>query len=210
MNKLKRTIAVFAALTLLLAKSVMLFGCSDWTSDYEWGENSFSLTIEVCSTEVRLGDEITITATFKNLSGRNLNLYMYVPDRSDVITPFVGHRTTRCATQMRIFNTFNAFAPTTWGSTHYKDGIMYYSYRYKFERDAEVVLSGVIKFVYDYYFWYTGIDGLIPTEKQQIIIIPKTLIYCAFFISFYTSRNINLNTRVVLSNLLKFNILPRC
>ena len=42
--------------------------------DYEYKEGDFSLTVAVDKTEAAVGDTIEITATFKNLSGRDIRI----------------------------------------------------------------------------------------------------------------------------------------
>jgi len=56
--------------------AVSLFaGCgTEWASDYEWSEHSFFFEVVANKTEARMGDEVVITATFKNLSGYNLRI----------------------------------------------------------------------------------------------------------------------------------------
>jgi len=56
-------------LGVLFVMAFSLFAC---TKDYEYKEGDFSLTIEVDKTEVQVGDTVTVTATFKNLSGRDI------------------------------------------------------------------------------------------------------------------------------------------
>ena len=53
-------------------------GCS---SNYVYQEGDFSLEIEVDKTEAKIGDTITVTATFRNLTGKKLPVVFH--DRYD-------------------------------------------------------------------------------------------------------------------------------
>ena len=73
MIKLKKIGLVIVASIFMFAAFVV-GGCTRWETDYEWGENSFYFSAVANKTDVRVGDTVEITATFKNLSGRNLQV----------------------------------------------------------------------------------------------------------------------------------------
>lgn len=58
---------------LLFTLSFSLFSCTD---NYELNESDFDFTIIVSKTEAKVGDEINVTATFKNLSNRSIKILM--------------------------------------------------------------------------------------------------------------------------------------
>ena len=57
-------------------------GCTRGWKDYEYQEGDFSLEITVDKTEAAVGDVVEITATFKNLSGRDLPVSFMDPVNS--------------------------------------------------------------------------------------------------------------------------------
>jgi len=69
---------LFKKLTPILLVAVMLLavfvntGCTYWVSDYQWSEDSFYFSIAADRQYTRVGEEVEMTATFKNLSGHNL------------------------------------------------------------------------------------------------------------------------------------------
>ena len=69
---MKKIVAILLTGAMLTMAGFSLFSCDDSWKDYVYQEGDFELTIEVDKTEAKVGDEIEITATFKNLSGRDL------------------------------------------------------------------------------------------------------------------------------------------
>jgi len=80
--KTNKTIIKKAILLLccvgLLFTTFSLVSCTrtEWETDYEFSENSFSLEVVGNRTDVRVGDTVTVIATFRNLSGRNLRIWV--------------------------------------------------------------------------------------------------------------------------------------
>jgi len=78
MNKLKTTkrlIVVLSMAVIIFVTALNLIACREqinWVYYYIPTADSFSLELEVDKTDVRIGDTITATATFKNLSDKNL------------------------------------------------------------------------------------------------------------------------------------------
>ncbi|MCL2862255.1 MAG: hypothetical protein FWE22_07595 [Firmicutes bacterium] len=86
--KTKRKSILSAMIIIMLVLSValgMFVGCS---SNREFSEEDFRLTLEVSQTEARVGDTIVATATFENLSGRRLRL---VTSSSPILLVSVFH-----------------------------------------------------------------------------------------------------------------------
>ncbi|MCL2861937.1 MAG: hypothetical protein FWE22_05970 [Firmicutes bacterium] len=50
-----------------------MLGCQ-YETNYQHSEKSFSFILASSASEIRIGEEIEFTATFKNLSGRNLRI----------------------------------------------------------------------------------------------------------------------------------------
>jgi len=73
MTKLKKIGLVIVASIFVFA-AFAVGGCTRWETDYEWSENSFYFSAVANKTDVQVGDTVEITATFKNLSGRNLQV----------------------------------------------------------------------------------------------------------------------------------------
>jgi len=79
-NKKTNTLKHITWLATIAMAFVMLFavfigtGCTYWETDYEWSEDSFYFSVTADREYARLGDTVTITATFKNTSGRNLRI----------------------------------------------------------------------------------------------------------------------------------------
>ena len=71
---IKKIICVGVILVMCLG---LLVGCEN---DYVYKEGDFSLEITVDKTSVSVGDSVTVTAKFKNLSGRNIRVQMSHPD----------------------------------------------------------------------------------------------------------------------------------
>ena len=71
---MKKTITKILTLGVLIVMSIGLFaGCG---GNYKYQESDFNLTVMVNRTEARVGEEVEITATFKNLSGKNIRVRM--------------------------------------------------------------------------------------------------------------------------------------
>lgn len=71
---IKRIICLGVFLVVCLG---MFSGCAN---DYAYKEGDFSLIVKADKTEVSVGDTIKVTATLKNLSGRNICIQMSHPD----------------------------------------------------------------------------------------------------------------------------------
>ena len=71
---MKKIISIVIILIIFIG---LLVAC---TPSYEFNEDDFSLTITVSETEVRIGDTVEVTATFKNLSGRDIRIRMPARD----------------------------------------------------------------------------------------------------------------------------------
>lgn len=96
---IKRLGAIGVVLAMLFSMFIIGTGCTHWETDYEWGEDSFYFSVTANKEYARIDDEIEITATFKNLSGRNLLVS---------VSGFHGR-----PTQLSdIFRIGNAFTPT--------------------------------------------------------------------------------------------------
>jgi len=67
----KRLATVGMAVVMLFVVFISV-GCTYWETDYEWNDDSFSLELSIDRCYARIGDEVILTATFRNLSGRNL------------------------------------------------------------------------------------------------------------------------------------------
>jgi len=66
----KRFLSLGLAFIMLFALAG-LSGCR-WERNYRWSESSFLFETTASKTDVRVGDTIELTSTFRNLSGRNL------------------------------------------------------------------------------------------------------------------------------------------
>jgi len=72
MIKLKKIGLVIVASIFIFA-AFAVCGCR-YSRNYRWSEDSFSLEMSLSREYAREGDEITISTTFRNLSGRNLRV----------------------------------------------------------------------------------------------------------------------------------------
>ncbi|MCL2255350.1 MAG: hypothetical protein FWC11_00645 [Firmicutes bacterium] len=88
----KRILKLILVAILAMTFAVPMVGCDSYETGYAWSEDSFSLTVEASATEARIGDELEFTATFKNLSGRNLRVALRYPSflngRMSTVTVF--------------------------------------------------------------------------------------------------------------------------
>ena len=60
---------LLAIAMMIVTMLLVLTACRN---SYEYKEEDFRLTVTVDKTEARVGDTVTVTATFENLSGRNI------------------------------------------------------------------------------------------------------------------------------------------
>ena len=202
----KITICIMAAVMLLV--SVLFAGCTNWISSYEWSEDSFSLQIVADRADVKLGEEITITVTFRNLSGRNLHVYVKSPPPH----PWTHNR--RQGRQNGRNENFNSAALllshsdvastlfeipeySIWGNPNLNQQMEYYR-RYRLGKDLVIKKSLTFTFV-------ESCD--IVKNNDLKIAIPKEYIYGIAHVSFFTSHNMRPTTRVLINNCIQFNII---
>ncbi|MCL2555919.1 MAG: hypothetical protein FWE03_02715 [Firmicutes bacterium] len=69
-NKIKRSIVFLLVIALMFSLMVGLSGCSR----YEFNKDDFRLVVTVDNAVVGVGDTVTVTAAFENLSGRRLRV----------------------------------------------------------------------------------------------------------------------------------------
>ena len=73
---IKKALALTFAVIILIGVSA-LSGC--WQRNYRWNEDSFSFEVTADREYARIGDEVKVTTTFRNLSGRNLLVTVTIP-----------------------------------------------------------------------------------------------------------------------------------
>ena len=71
-NRIKIALVVLMVIVLIIVALLGFYGFSN--VGYTFCESDFELTLTVSQTEARVGDTITATAKFVNLSGRNLTI----------------------------------------------------------------------------------------------------------------------------------------
>jgi len=217
MKKIFKKLTLFYVIMVILFLTVSLSGCSDgFVSDYEWSENSFSLEVTADRTDVRFGEEVTIITTFRNLSGRNLNLYVDATPGSAISWSPYPNSETRDFTKYQIWQTFLNMSPweLCW-YTNRRDYLytfaprfnfeasdrMEYFTRFRLEKDAVFKQQITIRFLY---FWN------LPQNWYQLqpTIIPHSLNYITSSMSrFYTSRIRSSYNKITLVEHIQFNII---
>jgi len=218
-NMIKK-LTLWCVITVMLFAVVSFFGCNygdGFISDYEWSEGSFSLEVTADRSDVRLGEEVTITATFRNLSGKNLNLYVY--PLGPEISRIPGKQNARNAEfessniiffYSEVRPSFNDFIGTN------RDFKMPYYYGYRLAKDAIITRTETFTFIDNFNPIYCSCDfeELIRCPQCTEIYyafesrrFQKKYNYIFFSISIFTSRNANAYTRVILYDYIQFNII---
>jgi len=221
---IKKIISMGLALIMCLS---IFGGCSDWVDDYEWSDDSFSLEVVVDNIEVLVGEEVTVTATFRNLSGRNL--YVYIDQRLDPNVLWPQRRRGRQNRGDAEFGSYNILLShsssastlfeipenSIWGNPYLLQRMDYYN-RYRLVKDAVIVRTKTFMFIDNSYLDYCtcgekSASGKCPFLTQLSSIpttaIPKRLNYGTASVAFFTSRRMAPETRFLINKCIQFNII---
>jgi len=174
----------------------MLFATTSLTGCFY--REPFPLDIRTATRNVKFGEYITITATFRNRSGEDL--YMFVQaDICPTETPIGQIGEIRDFDEFRFFYAFwgSNFRELLSQSTTIREMENYYKFR--FRNGAVITKTITARFI-----WTPFVRQ--PANWTDLLNIPQNFYYAVFIVSFSTSRYISEESRVVIRNHIQFNV----